>query len=50
MDRNRFRMRGRSTVIAAAVMVSLAGAPVATTAFAQAVASGTAAAAGSGFR
>ncbi len=58
MDRNRFRMRGRSTVIAAAVMVSLAGAPVATTAFAQedaasietaqAVASGTAAAAGSG--
>ncbi len=35
MDRKAFRMRGRTTVVAAAVMVSLAGAPAAATAFAQ---------------
>ena len=35
MDRNGFRMRGRTTVIAAAVMVSLAAAPAAEVAFAQ---------------
>ena len=35
MDRNGFRMRGRTTVIAAVVMVSLAAAPAAEVAFAQ---------------